>query len=147
MLFQGLIYTGSQDRVLSVWRPDGTYCRALKGHGHWINSLAVNTSYVTRTGAFEPATAQQFNMLETDPKILQSKAAEIYQKYIKSVGGYERLVSASDDHTLFLWNPETDKKPVSRLTGHQATINDVKFSPDARYIGSASFDKSVSKFN
>ena len=42
-----------------------------------------------------------------------------------------------------MWKPESEKKPVCRLTGHQATINDVKFSPDARYIASASFDKSV----
>ena len=55
----------------------------------------------------------------------------------------ERLVSGSDDFTLFLWNPETDKKPVCRMTGHQQLINDVKFSPDGRLIASASFDKSI----
>ena len=43
---------------------------------------------------------------------------------------------ASDDFTLYMWKPESEKKPDQRLTGHQATINDVKFSPDARYIGS-----------
>lgn len=140
---QGLIYTGSHDRIVSVWRPDGTYCRALKGHAHWINSLAVNTAYVTRTGAFDPAEAKQSNELASDPKVLQQMAKKIYEKTIKSFGGFERLCSGSDDHTLFLWKPESEKKPVSRLTGHQATINDVKFSPDARYLASASFDKSV----
>ena len=29
------------------------------------------------------------------------------------------------------------------MTGHQQLVNDVKFSPDARMIASASFDKSV----
>jgi len=140
---QGLIYTGSQDRVVSVWRPDGTYCRALRGHAHWVNSLALNTSYITRTGAFEPAKAKQSNQLSEDPATLQKEARVLYDKYLKSIGGFERLCSASDDHTLFLWKPESEKKPLSRLTGHQATINDVKFSPDARYLASASFDKSV----
>lgn len=141
---KGLIYTGSHDRIISVWRPDGTYCRALKGHAHWINSLTVNTAYVTRTGAFQPENAQQSNQMPTDPNELKEKALKIYNKTIKSLGGYELLCSASDDHTLFLWKPESEKKPISRLTGHQATINDVRFSPDARYIASASFDKSVS---
>jgi ribosome assembly protein 4 len=47
--------------------------------------------------------------------------------------GEERLVSGSDDFTLFLWVPETDKRPLSRMTGHQQLINDVKFSPDTRF--------------
>jgi ribosome assembly protein 4 len=38
---------------------------------------------------------------------------------------------------------KVDKKPVSRMTGHQQLINDVKFSPDTRIIASASFDKSI----
>lgn len=34
----------------------------------------------------------------------------------------ERLVSGSDDFTLFLWNPEKDKKPLARLTGNKLFI-------------------------
>ncbi|KAG8122592.1 hypothetical protein E2320_018081 [Naja naja] len=57
--------------------------------------------------------------------------------------GPERLVSGSDDFTLFLWLPAEDKKPLTRMTGHQALINQVVFSPDTRIIASASFDKSI----
>ena len=77
-------------------------------------------------------------------KELKSRALKRYEIFLKGIGGYERLCSASDDFTIFMWKPETEKKSTARLTGHQATINDVKFSPDARFIASASFDKSVS---
>ena len=40
-------------------------------------------------------------------------------------------------------NISQDKKFVARMTGHQQLVNDVKFSPDARLVASASFDKSV----
>lgn len=46
--------------------------------------------------------------------------------------GIERLVSGSDDFTLFLWLPESEKRPLARMTGHQQLVNDVKFSPDTR---------------
>lgn len=57
--------------------------------------------------------------------------------------GPERLVSGSDDFTLFLWSPAEDKKPLARMTGHQALVNQVLFSPDSRLVASASFDKSI----
>lgn len=58
-------------------------------------------------------------------------------------GEAERLVSGSDDFTLFLWAPTEDKKPVKRLTGHQQPVNHLAFSPDGRRFASASFDKKV----
>ena len=37
----------------------------------------------------------------------------------------ERLVSGSDDFTMFLWEPSVSKKPLQRLTGHMQLINQV----------------------
>jgi ribosome assembly protein 4 len=33
--------------------------------------------------------------------------------------GPERLVSGSDDFTMFLWEPTISKQPKARITGHQ----------------------------
>ena len=55
----------------------------------------------------------------------------------------ERLVSGSDDFTLYMWTPGIDQKPLARLTGHMQLVNDVRFSPDTRLLASASFDKSI----
>lgn len=72
---------------------------------------------------------------------MQAKAKEEYEKVV-GVNG-ERLVSGSDDFTLYLWRPDTSNKPLARMTGHQQLVNDVRFSPDSRIIASASFDKSI----
>lgn len=75
---------------------------------------------------------------------LAIQAKKRYDDMISALGGGgERMVSGSDDFTMFLWEPESAKKPVARLTGHQQLVNDVKFSPDGRYFASTSFDKSV----
>jgi hypothetical protein len=47
----------------------------------------------------------------------------------EGAGVGELLVSCSDDFTLFLWSPATDKKPLVRLTGHQQAVNHIAFSP------------------
>lgn len=138
-----LIYSSSQDRTIKVWRAeDGVLCRTLQGHGHWVNILALSTDYVMRTGAFDPANA---NIVPQDSQESAEELSKIAkERYEKAKGtGAERLVSGSDDFTLYLWQPEEEKKPVTRMTGHQQLINDVRFSPDTRLVASASFDKSV----
>lgn len=141
-----LIYTASQDRTIKVWRAqDGVLCRTLQGHGHWVNVLALNTDYVMRTGAFEPAQAQIVNNVSSfsGPE-KKAIALKRYNEVLSRVkGGDELMVSGSDDFTMFLWNPSKEKQSLARMTGHQQLVNDVKFSPDCRIIASASFDKAV----
>lgn len=136
----GFIYTASQDRTVKVWRgADGVLCRSLEGHAHWVNSLALSTDYALRIGCFDPSQPDNDSSSLSD----QQKLERAKQRYSSARGDNERLVSGSDDFTLFLWQPEIGKKCVARMTGHQQLINDVKFSPHGRLIASASFDKSI----
>ncbi|KAJ6657343.1 hypothetical protein lerEdw1_002710 [Lerista edwardsae] len=165
----GLLYSSSQDRTIKVWRTqDGVLCRTLQGHAHWVNTMALSTDYALRTGAFEPAEASvnPQDVSESCKSILRAWAPFGFPLVRDKREGIEevqpsqdrrclvvffcqqgqqpeRLVSGSDDFTLFLWVPAEDKKALGRMTGHQALINQVVFSPDTRIIASASFDKSV----
>ncbi|BES95840.1 Hypothetical protein NTJ_08649 [Nesidiocoris tenuis] len=135
----GLLYSASQDRTIKVWRADdGVLCRTLKGHAHWVNTLTLNVDYILKRGSsFDP----HENVNTKDSEVLMKAAKDRYDGVVGTHG--ERLVSGSDDFTLFLWNPEKDSKPIARMTGHQQLVNDVRFSPDIRTIASASFDKSI----
>lgn len=138
----GVLYSGSRDRVVKVWDPeDGRLLQDLKGHAHWVNSLALNTDDVIRTGAFEHPYFDD-GPVPTTAEGRQARALERYKKRIETVGG-EKLLSGSDDFTLFLWSPLVSRKPVARMTGHQQPIPFVCFSPDGRHIASCSFDKSI----
>lgn len=140
----GFIYSASQDRTIKVWRTtDGALCRTLQGHGHWVNVLSLNTDYVCRTGAFDPKDAKLVpdSVMENGTK-LRELALKRYNS-VMDVVGEELLVSGSDDFTMFMWKPAKEKKFISRMTGHQQLVNDVKFSPDMRLVASASFDKSI----
>jgi len=138
----GVIYSGSRDRMIKVWDPsDGRMLQDLKGHAHWVNSLALNTEDVIRTGPFEHPYFKD-GPVPADRAGRKQRALERYQARVQMCGG-ERLLSGSDDFTLFLWNPLVQRKPVARMTGHQQVVPFVCFSPDGRFIASASFDKSI----
>ncbi|KAI9293834.1 putative notchless protein [Neoconidiobolus thromboides FSU 785] len=137
---KGVIYSASQDRSIKLWCGEtGKLITSLDGHAHWVNSLALSTDFVLRTGPFDHH-CRKLETIENAPKV----ALERYEQCLKDQGIKEEiLVSGSDDFTMYLWNPFKNNKPIQRMTGHQKLINQVQFSPDGRYIASASFDKSI----
>jgi ribosome assembly protein 4 len=121
---ENLIYSASRDTLIKCWNTKKwTLARDMRGHGHWVNTLALSTDYVLRTGCFDH-NQKDFATKEE----MKEYALERYNK-AKSEKGHERLVSGSDDYTLFLWEPFISKKPLARMTGHQQLINQVAFSP------------------
>ncbi|GBG84316.1 hypothetical protein CBR_g38286 [Chara braunii] len=134
---EGLIISSSRDCSINVWEPSqGKLVRQLKGHGHWVNTLAISSEFVLRTGPFDH-TKKKYKSAD------EMKEAAL-QRYETAKGSVpERMVSGSDDFTMFLWEPTASKQSKARMTGHQQLVNHVYFSPDGRWIASASFDKSV----
>ncbi|KDD76976.1 hypothetical protein H632_c50p1 [Helicosporidium sp. ATCC 50920] len=134
---EGLIYSAARDALINVWRAeDGSMVHSLKAHGHWVNAMSLSTSYALRTGAFD-------HQGSAPPGEKEARAAAL-ERYTAALGGQaERLVTGSDDFTLCLWDPKASNKPLARMTGHMQLVNQVLFSPDGRWIASASFDKSI----
>ncbi|ESL06869.1 notchless [Trypanosoma rangeli SC58] len=140
---ENFIYSSSQDRTVIVWdASNGTPLNILRGHAHWVNFVALSTDLVIRTGAFDHEEKKFDSRAE-----MQKYAEQRYQEVVVRFGNHERLVSCSDDNTMFLWSPQEQTTPLGRLTGHQGAVFHIQFSPDGTMIASCSADKSVKLWN
>ena len=140
----GKIYTCSHDKTVKIWNAnEGTLIHTLSSHAHWVNHLALSTDFVLRT-AYHDHTAdipptQEGKIAKAKDRF--EKAATINNEIV------ERLVTASDDLTMYLWEPSKSTKPLTRLHGHQKPVNHVTFSPDGLSIASSGFDNHVKLWN
>lgn len=132
----GLIYTGSHDKTVRVWDSvNGMLVHALSSHAHWINHLALSTEFALRTAYHD------HQEIPGTDEAKRAKAKQRFEKAARVQGRIsERLVSASDDFTMYLWEPAQSSKPIARMVGHQKQINHVAFSPDDTLIASAGWD-------
>ncbi|KAK5720092.1 ribosome assembly [Elasticomyces elasticus] len=139
----GWLYTCSQDRTVKIWSAaTGKLVHSLESHAHWVNHLALSTDHVLKSGFYDE---KGLKSIPATPEAKREKALQRYNTALASAGGAERLVTASDDCTMYLWNPSgaTPTKPVQRMIGHQKPINHLAFSPSGTTIASCGFDNHV----
>ncbi|KAH9844396.1 putative Mitochondrial presequence protease [Teratosphaeria destructans] len=142
---QGMIYSASHDRTVKIWNAhNGSLVHTLTSHAHWVNHLALSTDFVLRTAYFDHKGRKDIPDT-VDAK--RRKAQARYDAAIAPAHGVERLITASDDCTMYLWEPSQTTKPLARLTGHQKQVNHVTFSPDGALIASAGFDNHTKLWN
>ena len=138
----GNIYTSSHDKTIKIWNSaTGQLIKTLTSHSHWVNNLALSTDFVLRT-AFNDEKGSSSIPFTLDGK--REKAVKRFNDAATIKGAIvERLVSASDDFTIFLWHPSSSNKPIARLHGHAKQVNHVTFSPDGLLIASSAFDNHI----
>ena len=137
------IYTASGDKTVRVWdAARGTLIHSFTSHSHGVNHVALSTDFALRTAFYDH---EQVPRTEEERR---KKAKERFERAGR-VGGQvsERLVTASDDFTMYLWEPSKGTKPIARLHGHQKQVMDVSFSPDGSIIASTGFDNQTKIWN
>ncbi|WP_373527192.1 hypothetical protein [Nostoc sp.] len=141
-----LLASGSRDRTVKIWRPDGTLLQTLKGHTDAVTCVNFSPDGQTLASASLDKTVQIWRknpitgeFYPKPDKTLKGHGDWVYSVNFSPDG--ELLATGSKDATVKLWRK--DGSLVKILRGHRGWVNWVSFSPDGQFIASASDDKTV----
>ncbi|SOV78307.1 nucleolar preribosomal assembly protein, putative [Plasmodium sp. gorilla clade G3] len=135
-----VLYSSSRDTTIKIWNiNDGTLIYNFKGHKHWVNCLTLNSERLLKNGIYNlDVIINKINIVN-----YIEKSKNIMNNFFKH-HQYEKIVSGSDDGTLFLIECLPNKEyKNTRLLGHQKPVIHTQFSPNGKIIVSSSFDKSI----
>ncbi|WP_392533270.1 hypothetical protein [Nostoc sp. C117] len=141
-----LLASGSRDKTVKLWRPDGTLLQTLKGHTDAVSAVTFSPDGQTLASASLDKTVQIWrkNPLTGEFYPQPSKTLKGHGDWVYSVNfspDGQLLATGSKDTTIKLWHQ--DGSLVKILKGHRGWVNWVTFSPDGQFIASASDDKTV----
>ncbi|BAZ16845.1 WD-40 repeat-containing protein [Calothrix sp. NIES-4071] len=140
-----LIASGGTDRMIKIWRPDGTLLQTLNGHELAVTSIAFSPDGKTLASASLDKKVLLWRMKETGEfesspyKSLIRHSEGIYSVNFSPDG--RLIATGSADNTIKIWRSSGELVKIIR--GHTGEINWVTFSPDGQLIASASQDKTV----
>ena len=116
----GHIYSSSQDRNVMIWNSNTGYpLQTLVGHAHWVNTVALNTDAVLRSGWYDHeqrSFAPQKGKDELMKGIEYAKSR--FEKVLQLTDGHEVLASCSDDFTTFLWKQSKSPYAAGNSSGN-----------------------------
>jgi WD40 repeat protein/HAMP domain-containing protein len=134
-----LIATGSSDRTVKLWKPDGTLINTFQGHQAAVWDVAFSPDGKTIASASRDYTVKLWHQDGRLLNTLKGHQDEVVGISFSLDG--QTMASASRDHTVKLW--DRDGNVIDTLSGHQSSVWKAVFSPDGQMIATASEDKTV----
>jgi len=134
-----LIASGSQDKTIKLWKPDGTLLKTLTGHQDGITSVAFSPRQPLLASASNDKTIKLWNTNGLLVKTLTGHRDAVMALSFSPTE--DKLISSSFDHTIKLWTIEG--KLLKTIAAHPDKIKTVVFSPDGQRFASGSVDNTV----
>ena len=139
------IVTASDDHVIRIHPLTGGKPLELRGHTGEILDLDISDDGKLLATASADGTARIWDLLRGIPLVhngresMQRCHGGTEATHVKFAPQSHVIVSASNDHALCRWNPNTSSQ-IALVRGHKARINTVRWSADGKYLLTSSDD-------
>ena len=134
--------TCSVDKVIIVWDLRSfNSVRTLTGHTGEITSCCFSYDSKLLVSSSHDRTLRTWRIDTGETHRLASHSKRV--NHVSAHPSCLKLVSASEDHQVILWDLSEGRLSKKKLTGHKDSVFQSQFSPDGVLIASCSADHSV----
>lgn len=143
---QGLL-SGGEDRQIVLWNPfTGELIRNYSGHGGAVNSLAFNNDGTLFASGADDDRIGVWSVTDGLIRFLGGHGGDVLSVAFSPTAA-SRLLSASTDDTIRLWDVLNTNVTPRIFAQHNDDVNGVAFFPDGRQFISVSSDTSIMIWN
>ncbi|MGC9502902.1 AAA-like domain-containing protein [Baaleninema sp.] len=133
-----LIATGSNDRTVKLWKPDGTLLQKLP-HSDTVYSLDFSGDGQTLVTASLDGTIYLWNRDGILLNQFQGQEGAIWE--VAFSGNGSQILGGGSDGTVHLWNRDGDE--VVTLNEFAVAVRGVAFDPKGRFFAAGSMDGAI----
>ncbi len=141
-----LLASGSNDKTIKIWQPNGALVQTINAHNDAITSLSLSsdgqrlaTSSLDNSIRVWKRKPDSLEFEQQPLQILDGSSEGVLSVNYSPDG--QLLAASSKDKTVKLWDNKGNL--VKILRGHQGWVHYVSFSPDGQLIASSSEDKTI----
>lgn len=134
------LVTAGADNTLKVWSASGGLVRTIYIAGA---SITATASLGRRCAVAQSDGTVSLVDLDRGDKVASFKrnGADIWA--VAFAGSQDRVVTASHDWSVALWDAAAPATPVQLFEGHESAVQAVAYSAEKRYIASGGADRQV----
>jgi WD40 repeat protein len=131
------VATASGDAVVRLWTLQGNLCSELRGHAHVVSYVCFSPDGQYLATASWDGTARIWDLNGNEVAKFSGHSGAVFWASFRPPDGCQ-LATASGDHTVRLWDMKGNQ--LGEFRDHQDMVLCVQFSPDGKYLATASAD-------
>lgn len=136
------LVSGSLDGTIRFWETEEGQCICvLKGHTDRVNSVLFHQGGQLVVSSSDDATIRIWELFNDAPKSVSLHDVSYFSS--SSVNSNGTLIAGVDGYSDVCVTEKDSKTILRKGYGHIDDVCDVRFSPDDKYIASASYDKTI----
>jgi WD40 repeat protein len=140
-----LIASASDNRTVSLWRPDGTLLHTLRGHTDRVYSVSFSLDGQLIATASRDKTVKIWNRTGRLLRTLKGPDGHTSRVvWVSFSPDGQMIATASFDKTVKLWNL---KGKLLNTLQHRDEVNSVNFSPNSQILATGSADGTIRLWN